>query len=130
MFETSRQHPLSVLNQAVRDPLDTQGALQNNFHSRIESADAIGYRADRDWESALHRRWGMSSGSVGDGFWPLWSTVVETLRARGIAAGPFSFYERNDGNAGFVRAIWCLIRHLRPVNVVETGVAHGVTSRL
>jgi cephalosporin hydroxylase len=39
------------------------------------------------------------------------------------------FYEWNDGDAAFVRAIWCLIRHLRPVNVVETGVAHGMTSR-
>jgi len=28
-----------------------------------------------------------------------------------------------------VRAIWCLTRHLRPKTVVETGVAHGVTSR-
>jgi predicted O-methyltransferase YrrM len=46
-----------------------------------------------------------------------------------MAVGPFSFYEWNDGDAGFVRAIWCLIRHLRPINVVETGVAHGMTSR-
>jgi predicted O-methyltransferase YrrM len=64
-----------------------------------------------------------------EGFWPLWSTVVATLRAQGMAVGPFSFYEWNDGDAGFVRAIWCLIRHLRPANVVETGVAHGMTSR-
>ena len=28
-----------------------------------------------------------------------------------------------------MRAIWCLTRHLRPKKVVETGVAHGVTSR-
>jgi cephalosporin hydroxylase len=46
-----------------------------------------------------------------------------------MAVGPFSFYEWNDGDAGFVRAIWCLIRHLRPAIVVETGVAHGMTSR-
>ncbi len=28
-----------------------------------------------------------------------------------------------------VRAIWCLARHLRPIRVVETGVARGLTSR-
>ncbi len=49
---------------------------------------------------------------------------------RGLKVGPRSFYDWNDGDAGFVRAIWCLVRHLRPDIVVETGVAHGVTSRL
>jgi predicted O-methyltransferase YrrM len=51
------------------------------------------------------------------------------LEAQGIRPGPESFATWNDGDLGFVRAIWCLIRHLRPGNVVETGVAHGVTSR-
>jgi hypothetical protein len=129
MFETLRRHPLLVINQAAHDPLDTLAALQDNFYTRIESGKTIGYIADSDWESALHGRLGMSSESVGEGFWPLWSTVVETLRAQGVAVGPFSFYAWNDGDAGLVRAIWCLIRHLRPANVVETGVAHGVTSR-
>jgi hypothetical protein len=129
MFETLRRHPMLVLSQAARDPLDTLAALQEVFYSRFESANTIGYIADSEWEDALHRRLGMSSESLVEGFWPLWSTVVETLRAQGMAVGPFSFHGWNDGDAGFVRAIWCLIRHLRPVNVVETGVAHGMTSR-
>jgi hypothetical protein len=48
---------------------------------------------------------GMASVSVVEGFWPLWSTVVETLRKQGVAVGPFSFHGWNDGDAGFVRAI-------------------------
>jgi hypothetical protein len=59
----------------------------------------------------------------------LWSEVVEELEAKGIRVGPETFQGWNDGDAGLVRAIWCLIRHLRPRNVVETGVLHGVTSR-
>ncbi len=47
----------------------------------------------------------------------------------GIRPGPESFGSWNDGDAGLVRAIWCLIRHLKPARVIETGVAHGVTSR-
>jgi hypothetical protein len=129
MFETLRRHPLLVLNQAARDPLDTLAALQDNFHSRFESANTIGYIADAEWEDALHRRLGKSSEPLVEGFWPLWSTVVETLRAQGMAVGPFSFHGWNDGDAGFVQAIWSLIHHLRPANVVETGVAHGMTSR-
>jgi hypothetical protein len=129
MFETLRRHPLLVLNHAARDPLDTLAVLQDHFYSRIESATTIDYIVDSDWENALHHRLGISSESVVEGFWPLWSTVVATLRAKGMTVGPFSFYEWNDGDPGFVRAIWCLIRHLRPANVVETGVAHGMTSR-
>jgi hypothetical protein len=59
----------------------------------------------------------------------LWATVISELEAKGIRAGPESFQWWNDGDAGLVRAIWCLTRHLKPKNVVETGVAHGVTSR-
>ncbi len=65
----------------------------------------------------------------------IWTTIREAYaekreeRAKGIRAGPESFQWWNDGDAGLVRAIWCLMRHLRPKNVVETGVAHGVTSR-
>jgi len=44
--------------------------------------------------------------------------------------GPFGFGQYNDGDAGFVRAVWSLMRHLRPERVVETGVAHGLTSRV
>ena len=36
----------------------------------------------------------------------------------------------NDGDPGLTRAIWCLIHHLAASQVVETGVAHGVTTRL
>ena len=129
MFETLRRHPLLVLNHAAHNPLDTLAALQDNFYSRIEPVSTIDYIVDSDWENALHRRLGISSESVVEGFWPLWSTVVANLRAQGMMVGPLSFYEWNDGDAGFVRAIWCLIRHLRPASVVETGVAHGMTSR-
>ncbi len=62
-------------------------------------------------------------------FWILWTKVVNELDAKGIQAGPSSFKGWNDGDAGFVRAIWCLVRCLEPTSVVETGVAHGVTSR-
>jgi len=59
----------------------------------------------------------------------LWPEVIHELESHGIQAGPMSFQNWNDGDAGLVRALWCLIRHLKPEKVVETGVAHGVTSR-
>ena len=35
----------------------------------------------------------------------------------------------NDDESELGRAIWRLTRHLRPVNVFETGVARGITTR-
>jgi hypothetical protein len=67
MFETIQRHPILVLKQAARDPLDTLATLQDNIYSRIES-NTIGYIADPDWESALHRRLGMSLESEGEDF--------------------------------------------------------------
>jgi hypothetical protein len=45
---------------------------------------------------------------------------IRAIRA-GIRVGPESFGAWNDGDAAFMRAIWCLIRHLKPGNVIETG---------
>jgi hypothetical protein len=88
------------------------------------------YVVDREWEQELHICLGHS--------WPcvsveevkeLWRDVFVMLAARGVAAGPMSYFDWNDGDPEFVRAIWCLVRHLGAQRVVETGVAHGVTSR-
>lgn len=51
------------------------------------------------------------------------------MQAKGVQTGPESFNGFNDGDATLLRTIWCIIRHLAPQHVVETGVAHGFTSR-
>jgi len=61
--------------------------------------------------------------------WTLWSEVIEGLHTKGLKVGVGFFGGFNDGEPELTRAIWCLTRHLRPVNVVETGVARGVTTR-
>ena len=45
-------------------------------------------------------------------------------------AGRGAFAGWGDGEPGLARAAWCLVRHLEPAAVVETGVARGVTSRV
>jgi predicted O-methyltransferase YrrM len=55
--------------------------------------------------------------------------VIESLQTKGLEVGVGSFGGFNDGEPELVRAIWCLVRHLRPTNVVETGVARGISSR-
>jgi hypothetical protein len=89
------------------------------------------YESNQDWEEHLHgylkTKWPCAFESE---FWTVWAKVISELEAAGVPAGPASFKAWNDGDAGFVRATWCLVRHLRPHQVIETGVAHGVTSRL
>jgi hypothetical protein len=60
----------------------------------------------------------------------VWTGINVTLVTAGIPIGPQSFGPWNDGDSGLVRAAWCLTRHLHPQRVVETGVAHGLTSRV
>ena len=129
MFDTVRRHPLLVLSQIARDPLDAFTALQDEILSRFEDPSAVSYPVDPDWENNLHRLLGVPPPTHDDEFWPLWHGVVASLRSRGIKVGPFSFHAWNDGDAGFVRALWRLVRQARPDIVVETGVAHGMTSR-
>jgi hypothetical protein len=129
MFETLRRHPLLVFDRIARDPLDAWAAFQDSVSVRIEPVNPVQYVVDPDWEARLHRCLNMRPEIVAADFWPLWNEVVAGLRDQGVAVGPFSFHSWNDGDAGFVRAIWCLVRHLQPENVVETGVAHGMTSR-
>jgi predicted O-methyltransferase YrrM len=88
------------------------------------------YVVDSKWEEELHNCLGRKSAcGSGSELQALWPDVFDTLAARGVTAGPMSYLGWNDGDPEFVRAIWCLVRHLGAQRVVETGVAHGVTSR-
>jgi hypothetical protein len=88
------------------------------------------YLPDYDWEQQMHASLGVPwPCNAAAEFWALWPQVIKELEAKGIRPGPESFQIWNDGDAAFVRAAWCLVRHSKPKRVVETGVAHGVTSR-
>lgn len=63
-------------------------------------------------------------------FGQVWERIVADLTAAGARTGIASYGGWNDGDRVFGEAIWCLIAHLRPGTVVETGVAHGLTSRV
>jgi hypothetical protein len=126
------RHPMRAITTVLSDPIEAWTAWRDRFIARQERAvPADLYRSDDDWELNIHQligaRWPCDTNAD---FWALWPVVMGELKEKGIIVGPQSFKGWNDGDPGFVRAIWCLTRHLRPLNVVETGVAHGVTSRI
>jgi hypothetical protein len=88
------------------------------------------YALDRTWESQLQARLGRSApADAAAQIAPIWSDILARMSGAGVAAGPMSFLGWNDGDLGLVRAVWLLARGLNATRVVETGVAHGVTSR-
>lgn len=125
------KHPVVALADVAADPVEVWIKFQERYadwHKRRRPP--YRYQSDQDWEQRLHRHLRQPCPcELTAEFGGLWREVMRELGAKGVEAGPASFKAWNDGDAGFVRAIWCLIRHLKPNHVVETGVAHGVTSR-
>jgi hypothetical protein len=125
------KHPVSGIADLAADPLEIWNTMLEAYvDKREQRRPQCPYQPDYNWERRLHEAlgapWPCNETSE---FWGLWPEVITELEAKGIRAGPESFQWWNDGDAGLVRAIWCLTRHLRPKKIVETGVGHGVTSR-
>jgi hypothetical protein len=125
------KHPVTGVADLVADPFEIWNTVIDSYVAERERrGPQCLYQPDSNWERQLHESLGVRSPcDDAEEFWKLWQQVIGELKAKGIQAGPESFQWWNDGDAGLVRAIWCLTRHLKPRNVVETGVAHGVTSR-
>jgi hypothetical protein len=125
------KHPVAGAIDLLSDPLEIWTTIVDfNADRRERRGPRCQYRSDANWERQLHEALGLPWPCDANlEFWNLWPEVITELDAKGIKAGPESFQWWNDGDAGLVRAIWCLTRHLKPKRVVETGVAHGVTSR-
>jgi hypothetical protein len=58
------------------------------------------------------------------------SDIGTVLEARGWGFGRDTYGWYADADSSFCRALWCVALHTRPEVVIETGVAHGVTSRI
>jgi hypothetical protein len=89
------------------------------------------FTAAEAWDEQLHQLLGAP--------WPCvidhrLDDVIEdigtVLEARGWGFGKDTYAWYADADSSFCRALWCVARHTRPQVVIETGVAHGVTSRI
>jgi hypothetical protein len=126
------------LARALRDePVEVAIAMRDVAAERAEHKNGgfmpwppCPYAEEDDWEVALHDLLGTPwPCPLVDEFSALWSQVIDHLTSSGMALGRGAFAGWGDGEPGFVRAAWCIARHVRPAKVVETGVARGMTSR-
>lgn len=125
------KRPLAFAELAA-SPLQTWTTMQELYLAeREQRRPQCPYQAEENWEWRLHQCLGAPwPCEVALEFQPLWHKVIRELEAKGIRPGPESFGSWNDADAALARAIWCLTRHLQPASIVETGVAHGITSRI
>ena len=120
-----------IFTTFARDPAEAITRVAIALHDFPERNRPIRpYIADPAWESELHQHFGLPTPcAVTADLAPLWDIVLGELRSQGTPSGPMAYLGWNDGDPGLIRAAWCLIRHLGANTVVETGVAHGLTSR-
>jgi hypothetical protein len=89
------------------------------------------YGATEDWaerfHAALQLPWPCEEVAP---FGDVWDRMVSDLTEAGARVGIRSYSGWNDADRAFGEAIWCAVAHLRPRAVVETGVAHGLTTRV
>jgi predicted O-methyltransferase YrrM len=116
---------------AATDPGEAWARIEDHLAERRDQAKPrCPYKVERDWERRLHEILGIPwPCETTSEFWALWPEVIAPFEARGVRIGRGAFGGWGDGEPEFVRAIWHIVRHLRPVHIVETGVARGFTSR-
>lgn len=121
-----REEPVEVA-LAVRD---VAAERAEHKHGGFMPWPPCPYEEDENWEPALHQLLGAPWPCPQiDEFSALWSEVMGHLTSTGMSLGRAAFAGWADGDQSLARAVWCVTRHLRPINVVETGVARGITSR-
>jgi predicted O-methyltransferase YrrM len=122
------RHPREGIER-VRGRVDTRGDKRDLM--ALGRAPGEHYAVVEDWAPMLHKSiqapWPCQEHEQ---FGEVWDATVSSLRAAGVRVGLASYRGWNDGDRAQAEAIWCLVAHLRPTTVVETGVAHGLTSRV
>lgn len=119
----------------TRDPIEAWIRLESDVAERTEDQkpryQQSPYVVTDDWERRLHEILGVSWPCQASAeFWPLWAEVLRPFNAKQVRIGRGAFDGWGDGEPGLTRAAWCLVRHLQPAHVVETGVARGFTTQM
>ncbi|MGQ0742413.1 MAG: class I SAM-dependent methyltransferase [Alphaproteobacteria bacterium] len=125
------KYPGRIARAITRDPADLWDTFRDRVAQRRENRrPPFVAGADKDWEAKLCVFAGADSfsGAIAE-FDALWPEVLAMAEACGLKVGPESFAGFNDGDRGLARALYCLVRCGRMEKIVETGVAHGFTTR-
>jgi hypothetical protein len=133
--QSRSQKMARVLRTFAADPVVVGRALPGEFRQwyrwRYEKDKYPELQADEAWNEHLHGALGASwPCPQGDAFDGVMADIDTILAAKGFKSGRGTYAYYSDAEGALCRAAWCVALHTRPEIVVETGVAHGVTSRI
>jgi hypothetical protein len=131
---TRPQKIMRLARTFVADPVVVIRALPGEFrqwyrgHRREEKPRFVVHEA---WDEYLHELLGAPWPCQKDGrLNAVMADIGAMLEARGWGFGRDTYAWYADGDRSLCRAVWCVALHTMPEVVIETGVAHGVTSRI
>ena len=130
MSDLTRQLGL-ILREFPVHPVRVARALPGEWRQRRGATPWTESDFDDDWYEHLHGLLGAP--------WPcpaaeqvhgLLAEIGELLTAQGLGLGRRTYGWYSDADMELCSAIWCTVLHARPSVVIETGVAHGISSRI
>jgi hypothetical protein len=120
-----------VVRAFAAHPVRVVRALPDEWRQRMGKASVAEASFDDDWNEHLHNLLGAP--------WPcpeaqplndLLADISKLLTEKGLGTGRHTYGWYSDMDTDMCTAIWCAVRHGKPEAVLETGVAHGVSSRV
>jgi hypothetical protein len=129
--KTFTREVLPVLGEFATHPVQVAKALPGEWRQRRGKTPWTESDFDDDWYEHLHGLLGAP--------WPcpaakqvhgLLGEIGELLAAKGLGAGRHTYGWYSDADVELCGAIWCITLHSLPDVVIETGVAHGISSRV
>ena len=133
--QSRTQKVVRLLHTFTLDPVGVSRALPGEFRQwyrwRHESTKYPEFKVDEAWDEHLHSLLGAA--------WPcphgqrldaIMADIGTLLATKGLGSGRGTYAYYSDAESLLCRAVWCVALHTRPEVVIETGVAHGVSSRI
>jgi hypothetical protein len=94
---------------------------------RKQGDQPAAYEPDPHADRRLHDQIGVPFPcDASEEFKRMWGGLEESFAESSSFVGEWV----HDADPGLAQITWCLVRHLRPAHIVETGVARGITSRV
>jgi len=120
-----------VLRMLAADPVVVIRALPGELRQRGGKRQYLQNDASDAWDEQLHSLLGAAwPCPEGERLDALMADIGELLAKHGLDSGRYTYGWYSDAETSLCRAAWCVARHARPEVVVETGVAHGITTRV
>jgi hypothetical protein len=120
-----------VLREVIKNPLVVLRSLPGEMQQRRGREQYTESDVDQAWDEHMHVLLGAPwPCPERERFTSVMEDITKILAARGLETARYTYGWYSDAESSLSRAAWCAAVHTGPGAVVETGVAHGVTTRI